>query len=72
MREMLLAATLLPGSTSVWTDGIYTWGGNQWCAEPGLDPSGCIEWSGAAPDIGGCEYWVLSGLPDPPTNLTVQ
>ena len=25
------------------------------CPAPGPDPSGCVEWSGAAPDIGACE-----------------
>lgn len=96
MQNLLLAATLLPGSTSVWTDGQYTWGGNPACAEEGfllssqspaidagaltelhcpaagLNPSGCIEWFGVAPDVGACEYWIVSGLPDPPRSLTVQ
>jgi hypothetical protein len=79
---MLAAAvTLLPGSTNMWTDGVYVWVGpvecvtadllpkpgdtlmdkGAWiagfhCPAPGPDPSGCQEWSGAAPDIGACEY----------------
>ena len=88
MISFLLAAAvwLIPGSGSMWTDGTYTWGGPQWCAEagfllspdspaidagifiegfhcprPGPDPSGCMEWYGAAPDIGACERF-----PSPP------
>jgi len=86
--SFLLAAAvwLVPGSGNVWTNGVYVWGGNQWCAEagfllspnspaidagafiqgfdcpaPGLDPSGCVEWYGSAPDIGACERF-----PSPP------
>jgi len=28
--------TLVPGTTSTYTDGTYTWAGNPWCAESGL------------------------------------
>ncbi len=30
------AADLVPGTTSTYTDGTYTWAGNSWCAETGM------------------------------------
>ena len=39
------------------------------CPAPGPDPSGCVEWWGAAPDIGACEY--VSGPTTAPAPTTV-
>ena len=33
---LLAAVDLVPGTTSTWTDGTYTWVGNPWCAEVGM------------------------------------
>jgi len=96
----LMAATFIEGSGNMWTDGTYTWFGNQWCAEaglllapdspaidqgafiegfhcpaPGPDPSGCVEWSGAAPDIGACEMVSTTAgvkIPNPPGAMTLE
>jgi len=98
---MLAAAVaLVPGSTNIWTDGVYMWvgpancvtadllpkpGGETLdkgafiagfhCPAPGANPSGCQEWSGAAPDIGACEY--VSGpnsakAPNAPSGMSVR
>lgn len=40
------------------------------CPAPGLNPSGCREWFGKAPDIGACEF--VPGLaPDAPKSIQV-
>jgi len=40
------------------------------CPAPGPDPSGCVEWSGAAPDIGACEM-IAAVTPPPPSDFPV-
>lgn len=66
---LAIAISLVPGSTSVWTDGIYTWGGNPFCAEagfllspesPAIDAGEYIEGfhcSSAGLDPSGCVEW---------------
>lgn len=36
IKNLFLAAVLVPGSGSVWTDGVYTWAGNPFCAQAGF------------------------------------
>jgi hypothetical protein len=42
------------------------------CPAPGVDPSGCMEWFGDAPDIGACEYIQSVSIPLPPGDLTAE
>jgi len=47
------------------------------CPAPGPDPSGCAEWSGAAPDIGACEYVsgpsnAIAKVPNAPEGVTLR
>lgn len=98
------AADLVPGTTSTYTEGGYTWAGNPGCYAggfllqptsdaidkgeliPGLhcpaagpssqfppnaDGSPCLEWYGAAPDIGACEYVGVVIVPPQPSGFPV-
>lgn len=60
---------LQPDSPAVdqgaWEAGLH-------CPLPGLDPSGCVEWSGKNPDIGACEMFSWRSAVKSPTNLEVN
>src|SRR6185295_15124408 len=54
---------LLPSSPAI-DAGIFI--PDFHCPVAGPDPSGCVEWWGAAPDSGACEY--IGGTTPPPQN----
>jgi hypothetical protein len=51
----------------IWIEGLH-------CPQAGFDNSGCVEWFGAAPDIGACEFVPEQPqtLAAPPTGLEVR
>ena len=61
-------ALLSPGSSAIDAGALIP---GFHCPNPGPDPSGCVEWSGKAPDIGACEYVATAtpGLPPAPSGL---
>lgn len=43
------------------------------CPTAGLNPSGCLEWFGAAPDIGACEmFYGFMQPPEAPSSVRLQ
>lgn len=47
-----------------WIEGLH-------CPESGLNPTGCMEWSGQNVDIGACEMF-FALVPGQPTDLMAQ
>lgn len=90
MIGLMLAAavTLMPGSSSIWTDGVRTWAGQAECVELGILPepdnpaADGGQWiagfhcKASGPDSSGCAEWFgkapAIGTCDPAPAATVK